>query len=102
MAVNLLSILKSTNLPVAYMKFDHPQKPPYVIYRSITTNNVAADNMVFSVIEDYMIELYSNARDLISEGKIENALNQNKIFWNRSQTYIDSEKLNLAAYSIQV
>lgn len=102
MAVNLLTLLKTTSIPTAYSKFKTVQTPPYITYRLDGTDNLVADNKVYLVKEDYRIELYSANRDLISEGKIEAVLNANEIVWNKSESYIESEQLVLMIYEIQI
>ncbi len=102
MAVNLLTILKTTGIPVAYNRFKVVQASPFIVYTLVDTDNFAADGMVYAKRENYVIELYSSNRDTVSEGKIETALNTNEIFWDRTETYIPSEQLTLVAYDVQI
>lgn len=102
MAVNLKTILKSTGIPTTYGRFKSAQTPPYVIYTLDDTDNLVADNAVYYTVENYRIELYSKDRDLVSEAKIESVLNANEISWDKSETYIEKEKLVLMVYEIQI
>ena len=102
MAANLYTILSATGLPVAYNVFQETQAPPYILFRLDDTDNVAADDRVYFKRENHIVELYSSLRDLTSEGKIETALNNAGIFWDKDDDWIESEKLYMAAYSIQI
>ena len=47
-------------------------------------------------------ELYTDFKDLASEQKIEDALDAAGIFYNKSETWIDSEKLYEVLYSFNM
>ena len=100
MAVNLLTLLKSTNIPTAYGKFKTVQTPPYITYRLDNTVNVFADNKVQAVVNNYRIELYSGDRDLVSEGKIETALGANELPWDKTEIPLPEENLVMVVYEI--
>lgn len=98
---NLLLILKSTGLKVGYRDFNTPPPLPYLVYLFTDTRNVAADNKVYEKVNHYQVELYSKLKDLISEGLIESAFDDNDIFYNKNERYIDSEGLYQIVYEIQ-
>ena len=52
-----------------------------------------ADGQVYFKIDDYHIELYTDFKDLAVEAKLEEALDAASIFYNKSETWIESEKL---------
>ena len=48
------------------------------------------------------LELYTDAKDFASEQKAEDALDAAGIFYNKSETWIDSEKLYEVLYSFDM
>lgn len=100
--VNLLNILKSTGLKVAYNNFKTPPSLPYLVYLFTDSDNVGADNKVYKKRNNYQVELYSKLKDMALEKLVEDALDENDIFYDKTETYIDSEGLYQILYEIQV
>jgi len=98
----LYNLLKSTGLPVAYNHFKNPPSLPYIVYLFTFSNNLGADNKVYQKINNYKVELYSDKKDLVSEKLIEDLLDENEIFYDKTETYIESEKLYQVIYEIQI
>ena len=53
--------LKAKGIPVAYIRFKEPQKPPFVIYRGNGQTVLPADNVYFYSVNDYQIDYATNA-----------------------------------------
>lgn len=98
----LFTLLKSTGLPVAYHHFTTPPTPPYLAYLFAYSDNFGADNRVYSKASNYQVELYTVKKDLASEALLENALDAAEIYWEKSETYIESEKLYQVIYEIGI
>ena len=96
----LLTLLKSTNLPVAYHHFTSPPSPPYVVYLFAYNTNFGADNKVYQAIDNYQVELYTTKKDPDSEKLVEDLFDSNDIFWDKSETWIESEGLYQVVYEI--
>ena len=96
----LYNLLKQTKLPVAYHHFTSPPAPPDIVYLFAYSSNFGADNKVYKTEKNYHVELYSKAKDLASEKLIEDALDANDIYWEKTETYIDSEGLFQVLYEI--
>lgn len=96
----LFALLKTTNLPVAYHHFTSPPSPPYVVYLFSYSSNFGADNKVYDAQKNFQVELYTKAKDLTSEALIEGLFDANDIFWDKTETYIDSEDLYQVLYEI--
>ena len=96
----LFALLKTTNLPVAYHHFTSPPSPPYVVYLFAYNTNFGADNKVYSGAKNFQVELYAKAKDLASEKLIEDALNGADVYWEKTETYIESEGLYQVLYEI--
>lgn len=98
--VSLFNLLKSTGLPVAYHHFTAPPTPPYIVYLFTDSENFGADNRVYVKGDNYQVELYTDKKDLVAEGKIETALDGASIFYDKTELYIETEKLYQVIYHI--
>ncbi len=96
----LFTLLKSTGLPVAYHHFTSPPTPPYIVYLFSYSSNFGADNRVFSKQSNYQVELYTTEKDPVSEKLIEDLFDEHDIYWEKTETYIESEGLYQVLYEI--
>ncbi len=100
--VEFYNLLNSTGLPVTYNHFKNPPSLPYIVYLFTFSNNLGADNKVYQKISNYQVELYSDKKDLTSEKLIEDLFDNNDIFYDKTETYIDSENFYQVMYEIQI
>ena len=96
----LKTILDITGLPVAYHHFKTPPKPPYIVYLFAYSSNFGADNKVHKEIPNYQVELYTTIKDPASEKLVEDLFDANDIYWEKTETYIESEGLYQVLYEI--
>lgn len=96
----LFTLLETTGLPVAYHHFVSPPTPPYIVYLFSYSENFGADNKVYVPIDNYQVELYTKAKAPASEKLIEDVLDANNIFWDKTEAWIDSEDLYQVMYEI--
>ena len=96
----LFNLLKSTGLPVAYHHFASPPSPPYIVYLFSYSSNFGADNRVYNKQSNYQVELYSTKKDPASEKLLEDLFDDNDIYWEKTETYIESEGLYQVLYEI--
>lgn len=91
----LLTIIKETGIPFAYDHFAEGESPdpPFICYLLPGSDNFAADGRVYFKINEVRIELYTDSKDLSVEQKLEDVLDAHEVFYNKSETWIDSEKL---------
>lgn len=92
--------LSTTGYPVAYRYFKSPQNLPYICYRVAYSRNLAADSGVYIRSDRVQIELYTRIKDQQAEGKVEQALSS--FFWEKTETYVESEKCYQIIYEIEV
>lgn len=96
----LFARLKTTNLPVAYHHFTSPPTPPYIVYLFSYSSNFGADNKVYDAEKNFQVELYTTNKDPTSEALIEGLFDANDIYWDKTETYIESEGLYQVLYEI--
>ena len=89
---------------VAYRAFPVGKAPelPFICYLCTQTVNFVADNKVHAVLQSVDIELYSKSKDIASESKIETALNNNGIVWDKYEEYLSDEDVNEVIYTITI
>ena len=100
----LVAMLQKTGIPFAYDHFAEGEspEPPFICYLLPGSNNFAADGKVYFRINQVRIELYTDSKDLSVERKVETVLDEAGIFYNKSEVWIQSEKLYEVLYSFEV
>ena len=101
---NLVEMLQETGIPFVDDHFAEGEspKPPFICYLLPGSNNFAADGKVYFRINQVRIELYTDSKDLAVERKVEMVLDESGIFYNKSEVWIQSEKLYEVLYSFEV
>ena len=99
----LLQILSETQIPFAYHHFAEGEspEPPFICYLLLGSNNFSADGKVYYKINEVHIELYTDLKDLAVEQQLEDVLDEHGIFYNKSETWIESEKLYEVLYTFE-
>lgn len=99
----LLQILSETSIPFAYHHFAEGEspEPPFICYLLPGSNNFSADGKVYYKINEVHIELYTDLKDLAVERQLEDVFDEHGIFYNKSETWIESEKLYEVLYTFE-
>lgn len=99
----LLQILNETEVPFAYHHFAEGEspEPPFICYLLPGSNHFSADGKVYYKINEVHIELYTDCKDLAVEQKLEDVLDEHGIFYNKSETWIESERLYEVLYMFE-
>ena len=100
----LLQIFSETQIPFAYHHFAEGEspEPPFICYLLPGSNNFSADGKVYYKINEVHIELYTDLKDLAVEQQLEDVLDEHGIFYNKSETWIESEKLYEVLYTFEM
>lgn len=100
----IAAMVESIGLPWDYYQFDNDtaQPPPFVVYFFEESNDQYADNSNYQKIEGLTIELYSDDKDYEDERVIEDILRGAGLTWTKTETFIDSEKLHMVIYQMDV
>ena len=99
----LLQMLEEMGLPFAYHHFAEGEspEPPFVCYLLPGSNNFSADGKVYYKINEVRIELYTDWKDLAVEQGVEAVLDGHGVFYNKSEVWIESEKLYEVLYTFE-
>lgn len=100
----LTAMLTKMGIPYAYDHFAEGEasEPPFLCYLLPGSDHFAADGRVYFRIHEVWIELYTDFKDLKTEQKVEAVLDAYGIFYNKTETWIDSEKLYEVLYSFEL
>ena len=100
----LTAILNTIGIPYAYDHFAEGEspEPPFLCYLLPGSSNFSADWKVYHRISEVRLELYTDYKDLASEQKVEDAFDAAGIFYNKTETWIDGEKLYEVLYSFDM
>ena len=98
----LRNLLESTGLPVTYRAWPEGKAPPlpFICYLCTGSSNLYADASVYVHVAEVDVELYTRAKEPEIEAKVEAALHG--FHWNKTETYIDSERCYQILYEIEV
>lgn len=101
---NIVEMLQEMNIPFAYDHFAEGEspEPPFICYLIPGSDNFAADGKVYFKMNEVRIEMYTDFKDLDLESKVEGVLDGHEIFYNKSETWIQSEKLYEVMYSFEM
>ena len=96
-------MLGEMGLPFAYHHFAEGEspEPPFICYLLPGSNNFSADGKVYYKINEVHIELYTDWKDLAVEQGVEAVLDEHGVFYNKSEIWIESEKLYEVLYTFE-
>lgn len=100
----LKTVLDRTGVPFAYRKWEEGEVPPlpYGVYYAGPNNPFAADGVAYFSSQQYTLELYSRDKDPELEARVEAALTEAEIFFEKDEEYLSSEHMNEIIYEIEV
>nr|DAI65637.1 MAG TPA: tail completion protein [Caudoviricetes sp.] len=100
----LLEILQAVGIPFAYDHFAEGEspEPPFICYLLPDSDNFSADGRAYYKVNEVHIELYTDTKGLSVERQLEAVLDEHGIFYDRSEVWIESEKLYEVLYSFEM
>jgi hypothetical protein len=100
----IAAMLQETGIPFAYDHFAEGEspEPPFICYLLPGSDNFAADGKVYFKINEVRIELYTDKKDVSVEKRVEDALDDRGIFYNKSEVWISEERLYEVLYSFDM
>ena len=101
---DITNMLKEAGLPLAYDHFAEGEspEPPFLIFLFPGSDNMFADNGVYFKISQLNMELYTDKKDTELEEKLEDILTAHEIPWEKSEVWIDSEKMYEVLYQTEI
>lgn len=93
-------MIESIGVPFAYHHFPENtgQQPPFICFYYPSSNDLLADNINYTKINDLTIELYTDNKDFTLEAQIESTLNANGLVYDRDEAFIESEQMYMVTF----
>lgn len=100
----VITMLEEAGLPLAYDHFAEGEspKPPFLVFLYPGTDNMFADDTVYQKIDELNIELYTDEKSPEIETKIANILIEHDLPYEKSEVWIESEKMYEVLYQTQI
>lgn len=100
----LMEMLEETALPIAYDHFAEGESPdpPFICFLYPGSDNFAADGRVYLKISEVHVELYTDEKNLELEATLEAVLDRHGIFYEKTETWIESERLYEVLYYFEM
>ena len=100
---DLMQLMEGIGLPFAYDHFAEGESPnpPFITFLLPGSDNFAADGKVYWKINEVHIELYTDEKNPETEALVETVLDAHEIFYDKSEVWIESEKLYEVLYSFE-
>ena len=100
----LLEMMAEIPFPSAYDHFAEGEspEPPFITYLLPGSDNFAADGKVYFRVTEVHIELYTDEKNPEVEAQVEAVLDEHGIFYEKTEVWIESEKLYEVLYSFEM
>ena len=100
----VMQMLDETEIPYAYHHFAEGESPdpPFICFLFPGSDNFSADNIVYATFKNLSIELYTDEKNPELEASVEAVLTAHELFWQKSEVWIESEKLYEVLYQMTV
>lgn len=98
------TMINSIGIPYAYYQFPDGtgQACPFICFFFSDSNDLAAENTNYQKIRTLNIELYTDNKDFALEATVETVLNSNGLVYDRSESYLDSERMFMVVYTTDI
>ena len=100
----LIGIMEDIGIPFAYDHFAEGESPdpPFICFLCPGSDNFSADGRVYFKVDKVHIELYTDAKDPEIEFRVESVLDRRGIFFEKTEVWIESERLYEVLYSFEL
>ena len=100
----IINMLEEIGIPFAYSHFAEGEspEPPFMCYLLPRSDNFSADGAVYHKLSVVHFEVYTDKKDRALENRVEDVLDKNNVFYNKSEVWINSEKLYEVIYSFEL
>ncbi len=100
----LVKIIEAMHLPFAYDHFAEGESPdpPFLCYLIPGNDNFSADGRAYYKINEVHVEVYTDYKNVELEEQIEAVLDEHGIFYEKSEVWIESEKLYEVLYIFEM
>lgn len=96
--------LQNIGLPVTYDHWEEGNAPelPYIVYRYPESRNFKAEGKVYFKKNIVEIELYTEEKNICLEESAEDLLDTMEITYDKTEEYIETERMYKILYEMEV
>lgn len=100
----IAAVAEETGLPYAYDHFAEGEspEPPFLVFILPREAHFYADGRIYTKTTALYFELYTDAKDPTIEAYVEEVLQSHGINYEKSETWIETEKLYEVIYEMEV
>lgn len=100
----VITMLSSTNLPIAYQAFPIGAVPPlpYIVYSYPNSDNFGAENKVYKKGESLRVWLCTKNKDFQTEALIESAFDTYHLYWEKTESFLQSDEMYMVLYEMEI
>ena len=100
----IATMVEETGIPSAYDHFAEGESPdpPFICFLLPGSENFFADDEVYEQVTDVSIELYTDKKTPPLERRVEKVLYRYGITWDKTEVWIDEEKMYEVRYELNV
>ena len=100
----LKAMLEETGFPLAYDHFAEGEStdPPFLCFLFPYSDNFSADGIAYYKKSVIHAELYTDEKDPEAEAAVEAVLDGHGIFYNKTEVWIESERLYEVLYTFEI
>lgn len=100
----IAAMLEEANLPLAYDHFAEGESPdpPFLVFLFPGSSNMFADDSVYLRVSELHVELYTDKKEPEIEALLEAVFAAHEILWDKTETWIESEKLYEVLYVTEI
>lgn len=98
------AMLDRTEIPYRYFLFEEKEavEPPFLVWYLPDTDNFSADGQVYYRIDSLNLELYTDQKDFDLEERVERILDEQGIYWDKTEAYLEEEQMYEVLYEMEV
>lgn len=102
--VEINTMIESIGYPCAYHAFPigTAMTFPYIVFNYPSRNDDPADNINYGKVVNLTIVLYTKNKDIEAEETVEAALENAGMYYEKSEAYIDDERMFQIVYESEV
>lgn len=100
----VVNMISEMELPFAYHHFAEGESPdpPFIVYLSPGSHNFGADGKVYFKAKELDIELYTEIKNPVLEERLEDILDAHGLFYDKTESFIETENLYEVLYELEV
>jgi len=100
----IAAMVQEIGLPFAYHHFAEGESPPppFLLFLSPGEETFSADDVAYFSFKQLDVELYTDRKQPELEERVEEVLTRHEIYYTKTESYIESERLYEVLYEIEV